>query len=99
MSAQLKGLGFFVDKLKTNALCILINIDLAKEQGQDEKLIPFEEHSKFSSATMFDIIGSTSTKSVIDIRELQFEQCLHSNHRKEVDNLLNSNFLLHMFVL
>jgi hypothetical protein len=33
---------------------------------------------------MFDIIGSSSTQSVVDIRELQFENCLDSNNRKEV---------------
>lgn len=33
---------------------------------------------------MFNIIGSSSTQSVIDIRELQFEKCLETNQRKEV---------------
>lgn len=33
---------------------------------------------------MFDIINSSSIQSIIDIRELQFENCLYSNHRKEV---------------
>jgi len=42
---------------------------------------------------MFDIIGSSSTQSVIDIRELQFENCLYSNHRKEVLFYHNSFFL------
>ena len=58
--------------------------DLAKEQGQDERIIPFEEHHRLSTKPMLDIMGTSSTKSVIDIRELQFEHCLYSNHRKEV---------------
>lgn len=36
---------------------------------------------------MFNIIGSSSTQSVIDIRELQFEKCLETTQRKEVDHL------------
>ena len=61
-----------------------LKIDLAKEQGQDGRIIPFEEHNRLSAMPMIDIIGSSSTQSVIDIRELQFEHCLYSNHRKEV---------------
>jgi hypothetical protein len=61
-----------------------IYLDLAKEHGQDGRIIPFEEHNRFSTMPMFDIMGSASTQSVIDIRELQFEKCLYSNHRKEV---------------
>ncbi|CAF2525171.1 unnamed protein product [Rotaria sp. Silwood2] len=64
-------------------MCIQLN-DLAKGQGQDERVIPFEEHNRFSIMPMFDIIGSSSTKSIIDIRELQFEHCLYSNHRHEI---------------
>ncbi len=57
-------------------------IDLAIEQ--DERIIPFEDHNRFSIMPVVDIIGSSSTQSVIDIRELQFERCFYSNHRKEV---------------
>ena len=75
-------MNYFLDHLKN--LLFIIKIDLAKLQGQDERIIPFEEHNRFSSMPMFDIIGHCSTQSIIDIRELQFEHCLHSNHRKEV---------------
>lgn len=66
-----------------------LKIDLAKEQGQDERIIPFEEHNRLSAMPMIDIIGSSSTHSVIDIRELQFEHCLYSNHRNEVGLIIN----------
>jgi len=69
------------------------NLALAKEQGQDERIIPFEEHNRYSTMPMFDIIGSSSTQSVLDIRELQFENCLYSNHRKEVYLSQNNSFL------
>jgi hypothetical protein len=81
MFLQLNGSFFFnLEFVEIN----LIQIDLAKEQGQDGRIIPFEEHNRYSTMPMFDIMGSSSTQSVIDIRELQFEKCLHSNHRKEV---------------
>ncbi|CAF1381821.1 unnamed protein product [Adineta steineri] len=57
---------------------------LAIKQGQDETIIPFVEHNRFSTMPTVDIIGSSSTQSVIDIQELQFERCLHSNNRKEL---------------
>jgi hypothetical protein len=73
---------------------ILFGIDLAKEQGQDETIIPFEGHNRLST-----IIGSSSKQSVIDIRELQFEQCLSSNHRKEVIEKINLVLLRFFFVV
>lgn len=59
-------------------------IDLAKEQGQHDRIIPFEEHNQYSTMAVCNIMSSSSTQSVIDIRELQFEKCLESNQRKEV---------------
>ena len=59
-------------------------IDLAIEQGQDERIIPFEEYNQFSNVRTGDLLGSLSTQPVIDIRELQFECCVYTNHRKEV---------------
>lgn len=75
---------FVVISLNLNKINF-VKIALAKEQGQDERIISFEEHNRYSTMPMFDIIGSGSTQSVIDIRELQFENCLYSNHRKEVE--------------
>ncbi len=75
---SIKGLVFFRIEFDE---CYFI-IDLAIEQ--DERIIPFEDHDRFSNMPVVDIIGSSSTQSVIDIRELQFERCFYSNHRKEV---------------
>jgi hypothetical protein len=71
-----------------------IQIDLAKEHDQDGRIIPYEEHNRYSTMPMFDIMGSASTQSVIDIRELQFEKCLHSNHRKEVYYSIENSFYI-----
>ncbi|CAF0817952.1 unnamed protein product [Adineta ricciae] len=72
-----------LDLCTSREICIRLK-DLAMEQGQDERIIPFEEYNQFSNVRTGDLLGSLSTQSVIDIRELQFESCLHTNHRKEV---------------
>lgn len=59
-------------------------LDLAKQRGQNETITPFEEHHRLPTLPMINQIGSLSTQSVVDIRELQFERCLYSNCRKEV---------------
>ena len=68
----------------TSDLKRFYRLDLAKQQGQDETIIPFEERHQLPNLPMSNYIGSLSTPSVVDIRELQFERCLYSNCRKEV---------------
>ncbi|UJR14780.1 hypothetical protein I4U23_001768 [Adineta vaga] len=72
-----------LDLCTSREICIRLK-DLAIKQGQDERIILFEEHNQFSHMPTVDIIRSLSTQSVIDIRELQFESCLYTNHRKEI---------------
>lgn len=72
---------------KISYIYIFLSLDLAKELGQDEQIIPFEEHKQFSLMPSYDLTGTSSNKSVIDIRELQFEHCLYSNNRHEVHSL------------
>ncbi|CAF4526039.1 unnamed protein product [Rotaria socialis] len=79
-----------LDLCSSAEICIQLS-DLAKEQGQDEQIIPFEEHDRCPVMPMFDIMGTSSTKSIIDIRELQFEHCLYSNHRHEMWQAVYNN--------
>jgi hypothetical protein len=58
-----------------------IDLDAAKQQGQDETIIAFEEQQTLSIVTE---THSLMMKPVIDIREVQFEHCRPSNYRKEV---------------
>ena len=75
---QLRLHGQSVVLVRLNEMCAT---DLAKKQGQDPTIVPFEEHPRSAGV---NIIGASSAQSVVDIRELQFEHSRYSNHRKEV---------------
>ena len=68
-----------------NWLIVVVKIsDLAMKYGQNRTIVRFQEHIQLATASVFNTIVPLPKQSVVDVRELQFQQCVRSNHREEV---------------